>query len=105
MKDRDLYSIEEARDGWVGFRATLCQMLRRRACECDPGCRPSLLPLRSRVDRASTTTNSPAMDSTRGRQAAQDFFPFPKARRRTGGNWLATHRTNGVRAYGSEYRE
>ena len=94
MKDRDLYSIEEARERLGGIsRNTLYQMLRKgELASVILGCRRFIAAdAIAKLIRASTTTNSPAMDSTRSRQAAQEFLSLPlpasaKARRRNGGN-------------------
>jgi excisionase family DNA binding protein len=94
MKDRDLYSIDEARERLGGIsRNTLYEMLRKgELASVILGCRRFIAAdAIAKLIRASTTTNSPAMDSTRSRKAAQQFLSLPlptsaKARRRTDGN-------------------
>jgi hypothetical protein len=74
-------------------RNTLYQMLRKgELASVILGCRRFIAAdAMAKLIRASTPTNSLAMDSTRSRQAAQEFFslPLPKTRRRTGGNQLS----------------
>jgi hypothetical protein len=94
MKDRDLYSIEEARIRLGGIsRNSLYQMLRKgELASVILGCRRFIAAdAIAKLIRASTTTDSPAVDSTRSRQAAQKFLSFPlptsaKKRRRSGDN-------------------
>jgi hypothetical protein len=92
MKDRDLYSIEEARVRPGGIsRNTLYQMLRKGELgSVILGCRRFIAAdAIAKLIRVSSTTNSPAVDSTRSRQAAQKFLSLPlpasaKRRRRNG---------------------
>ena len=80
MKDRDLYSIEEARARLGGIsRNTLYQMLRKgELASVILGCRRFIAAdAIAKLIRTSTTTNSPAVDSTRSRQAAQKFLSLP----------------------------
>ena len=90
MKDRDLYSIEEARERLGGIsRNTLYEMLRKgELASVVLGCRRFIAAdAIAKLIRTSTTTSSPALDSTRSRKAAQQFLSLPlpasgKARRR-----------------------
>jgi excisionase family DNA binding protein len=94
MKDRDLYSIEEARERLGGIsRNTLYEMLRKgELASVILGCRRFIAAdAIAKLIQASTTTDSPAVDSTRSHQAAQKFLSLPlptsaKKRRRTGDN-------------------
>lgn len=94
MKDSDLYSIDEARERLGGIsRNTLYEMLRKgELASVIRGCRRFIAAdAIAKLIRTSTTTNSPAMDSTRSRKGAQQFLSLPlptsaKARHRTDGN-------------------
>ncbi len=92
MKDRDLYSIEEARERLGGISRNTLMLRKGELASVILGCRRFIAAdAIAKLIRTSTTTNSPAMDSTRSRQAAQEFLSLPlptaaKARRRTGGN-------------------
>jgi excisionase family DNA binding protein len=93
MKDRDLYSIEEARERLGGIsRNTLYEMLRKgELASVILGCRRFIAAdAIAKLIKSATTTSSPAMDSTRSRKAAQQFLSLPlpasaKSRRRASG--------------------
>ena len=91
MKDRDLYSIDEARERLGGIsRNTIYEMLRKgQLASVILGCRRFIAAdAISKLISASTTTKSPSQDSTRSHKAAQEFLALPlpsaaKTRRRT----------------------
>lgn len=94
MKERDLYSIDEARERLGGIsRNTIYEMLRKgQLASVVLGCRRFIAAdAIANLISASTTTKSPAQDSTRSRNAAQEFLALllpsaAKTRRRAVGN-------------------
>ncbi|MEP7246911.1 MAG: helix-turn-helix domain-containing protein [Gammaproteobacteria bacterium] len=92
MKDRDLYSIDEARQRLGGIsRNTIYEMLHKgELASVVLGCRRFIAAdAIAKWISTSTTTNSPALDSTRSRKATQQFLSLPlpssaKARRTDG---------------------
>jgi excisionase family DNA binding protein len=94
MKDRDLYSIDEARERLGGIsRNTIYEMLRKgQLASVILGCRRFIAAdAIAKFISASTTTKSPAQDSTRSHKAAQEFLALPlpsaaRTRRRANGS-------------------
>jgi len=94
MTDRDLYSIEEARERLGGIsRNTIYLMLRAgQLSSVVLGCRRFIAAAEiAKLISAATTTASPSQDSARARKATQESLPLPlptsvKARRRSRDN-------------------
>ena len=92
MRDRDLYSIDEARERLGGIsRNSIYEMLRKgELASVILGCRRFIAAdAIAKLITAATTTTSPAEDSTRSRKAAQQFLALPlptsaRPRRRAG---------------------
>jgi len=85
MKDRDLYSIEEARERLGGIsRNTIYELLRKdELASVILGCRRFIAAdAIAKLIKTASTTSSPALDSTRSRKAAQQFLSLSLPRRR-----------------------
>ena len=79
MKDRDLYSIDEARERLGGIsRNTIYEMLRKgELASVVLGCRRFIAAdAITKLINAATTTKSPSQDSARDRKAAQESLPL-----------------------------